>query len=487
MADRTLQQRDERNSASPDLTCPSISNTGPLIANSVFSIKMKEQKDVSPTLKGDSARGYSQNLLRGDVNPDSDAPFGILPNQDKIEYRPDRPDTRRQESSSCLRNDAEFHAEHLPVQPMVSFIIKDEVEPKYMEHGDYESKESINNPTGYSAVRKTVPRNSKQDETYLIAHLDLEKRENINTFASNQGRSRKKRGMDSLKPNTKTPAVMPLSGIASVNTPWSLDKRINSELQMWSEIHKGMEEEEKNTQCESGFRNQKSSKEVKADICNENESRVRNAKLLTCQQNTMLNWTLYKCSECDKSYVNNMDLVTHMRTHVGERLYHCSECNKSFCRRGTFLRHQITHTGEKPYQCTDCEKSFSQKGNLMLHHKTHTGEKPYQCNDCEKSFCQSGALHRHQRTHTGERPYHCGVCQKSFNQKGNLILHQRTHTGEKPYQCPECEKSFSQKGTLIQHMRKHTGERPFHCTECEKCFSQRADLIRHQRTHMGEL
>ncbi|CAL4151605.1 unnamed protein product, partial [Meganyctiphanes norvegica] len=39
-----------------------------------------------------------------------------------------------------------------------------------------------------------------------------------------------------------------------------------------------------------------------------------------------------------------------------------------------------TRTGKKIFQCTECDKTFSSNWNLIKHQHRHTGEKPYKCN-----------------------------------------------------------------------------------------------------------
>ncbi|XP_077107128.1 uncharacterized protein LOC143764910 [Ranitomeya variabilis] len=194
----------------------------------------------------------------------------------------------------------------------------------------------------------------------------------------------------------------------------------------------------------------------------------------------------YKCSDCQKCFSRNADLLKHQRAHTEEQPIICSDCGKTFAKNSMYIRHQRIHTGEKPFSCSECGKSFSVSAHLITHQRIHTGEKPFGCSDCGKSFSQKASLIKHRRTHTGEKPFVCADCGKCFTSSTNLTLHQRVHTGEKPYSCSVCGKCFRSSPNLISHQRIHTGEKPYSCLECGKFFTNSSVLVRHQRTHTGE-
>ncbi|KAM3913561.1 uncharacterized protein RB166_018825 isoform 3-T3 [Leptodactylus fuscus] len=194
----------------------------------------------------------------------------------------------------------------------------------------------------------------------------------------------------------------------------------------------------------------------------------------------------FSCSECEKSFRYEKQLVEHHQgTHIGVKPFSCAECGKSFNCKSAIMAHHITHTG-KTFSCPECEKSFTHKSYLVKHQRTHIGAKPYKCSECGKCYPRKEILVIHHRTHTGVKPFSCSECGKCFYQKSNLDRHVRIHTGEKPYSCPECGKSFTQKSDLNKHQRSHTGEKPFSCPECGRCFARQCLLAKHQRTHRRE-
>uniref|UniRef100_A0A7S2XHZ5 C2H2-type domain-containing protein n=1 Tax=Lotharella oceanica TaxID=641309 RepID=A0A7S2XHZ5_9EUKA len=50
---------------------------------------------------------------------------------------------------------------------------------------------------------------------------------------------------------------------------------------------------------------------------------------------------------------------------------------------------------KKKHVCPYCEREFLQNCNLVAHIRTHTGERPYACELCDKAFKQMSNLKRH--------------------------------------------------------------------------------------------
>lgn len=74
----------------------------------------------------------------------------------------------------------------------------------------------------------------------------------------------------------------------------------------------------------------------------------------------------YKCTECDKSFINKDTLSKHMSAHLEERNFKCGKCGKLFKRLSHVREHIKIHAGSRPFPCTVCEKSFKTSVGLPL-------------------------------------------------------------------------------------------------------------------------
>lgn len=107
----------------------------------------------------------------------------------------------------------------------------------------------------------------------------------------------------------------------------------------------------------------------------------------------------------------------------------CEVCGKQFV--GDKIRsHARTHNEQAyTYQCTDCDKKFRSNLQLVQHQHVHTGVKSFQCDHCERQFAKRSSLIAHERQcHTLETPYECAHCGVRFHTREKLNAHvKKTH------------------------------------------------------------
>lgn len=114
----------------------------------------------------------------------------------------------------------------------------------------------------------------------------------------------------------------------------------------------------------------------------------------------------YYCVKCKLKFKYKQNFLRHKKVH---NLSHkCDICNKTFKKICLRNKHKKLHkrsssdAKEKVIKCTQCDRVFVFQSSLVSHMKTHTGEKPYSCKYCGKQFPYVGSLTVHIRTHTGK-------------------------------------------------------------------------------------
>ncbi|XP_069062154.1 zinc finger protein 583-like isoform X8 [Pleurodeles waltl] len=326
-----------------------LSSLGPIIATSVFSLKVKDTEELCPAAPQDS------------------------------EGRPGDDHSRNQEL----------------VIPSASAPIKE-------EDADRES------PGPTTGMRPLVsPRG------FDVPNIDSEAGEEDAFEAGGESGTisgfgiRRMKAESSEKGPEKTESFIALPGDAPMHVLEPSEECVGSEIKMGPQSPQLLEEEAAshgNAFCSSLlFSLRQGAEELGRDLeIFGNQSALIGQEVFTCQQDTQPYWGQYGSHQHATNTIEKRTLSRSHRTRTSGRLHKCTECEKQFSQKADVLRHQRTHTGERPYQCTECEKSFSQKSNLSRHQLTHTGDRLYKCTLCEKSFSQKVNLIVHKRMHTND-------------------------------------------------------------------------------------
>ncbi|CAH1119814.1 unnamed protein product [Phaedon cochleariae] len=133
----------------------------------------------------------------------------------------------------------------------------------------------------------------------------------------------------------------------------------------------------------------------------------------------------FLCSSVTKRTLPNVE--KHVRLHEGTWGYLCKICGTTVKSLNLLKVHIKSH--QKTYNCTECEKKYLMEYNLVIHKAKHHASvksrgRPYKCKFCDKCFKQRVSKTSHERRlHSGDEPYKCGGCKECFSSKAEKDAH----------------------------------------------------------------
>lgn len=145
---------------------------------------------------------------------------------------------------------------------------------------------------------------------------------------------------------------------------------------------------------------------------------------------------LYKCEICQKTYTGKIKFKQHKRTHeASKKIYPCtvSGCTEVFQKWALRCAHLKTqHVND--YKCSDCDKVFLNKTHLKRHAKIHSDKRPViPCpfEKCYRFYFFKSNLTAHIKSYHLGKKFYCDICKIGLAVKQKLAYHiQRFHMSE---------------------------------------------------------
>ena len=160
----------------------------------------------------------------------------------------------------------------------------------------------------------------------------------------------------------------------------------------------------------------------------------------------------HKCNHCGKEYTSEYGLNYHIKTvHSKFETEVCHICAKEYRDMKAHLKY--AHQGgsqikEVPCEVPECDRMFRNKAEALQHLNAIHLNKREQCPECGISV-KNLSTHISQ-IHTNAKKYPCPQCGKAFGKKCDVRLHVERVHNQRRYVCPNCGKSVSK---IREHLR----------------------------------
>ncbi|XP_047461633.1 zinc finger protein 687b isoform X3 [Mugil cephalus] len=222
---------------------------------------------------------------------------------------------------------------------------------------------------------------------------------------------------------------------------------------------------------------------------------------LPCKKAEGLQYSNFKCPECQTQFSGKAELVTHFQQIRAASNSTCTQCSPPMMLPNSCAvsAHQRIHKHKAPHVCPECggiarQASFqTHLEEACLHFARRIG---YRCSSCQVVFGGLNSIKSHIQTAHCEVFHKCPSCPMAFKSSPSAQSHISTQhptlTGGQAkmiYKCVMCDTVFTQKPLLYMHFDTHLAKQKVHvfkCPDCTKLYAQKGSMMEHIKTaHRG--
>ncbi|CAL4095161.1 unnamed protein product, partial [Meganyctiphanes norvegica] len=211
----------------------------------------------------------------------------------------------------------------------------------------------------------------------------------------------------------------------------------------------------------------------------------------TLKRHMMTHKREHQCNYCGKNMSTKASLEVHINMiHTKEQSYLCPHCQREF-----FVKHLLqmhvkrVHSDRRDFQfkCNICNKSYLQEWELVLHNKTHTNERNFKCDVCGEAFYTISRMRYHRATHKTTRDSECPVCNQMFRRDVDTKNHlRRVHKVINPGHFIELCARFGKDKAQELHQMEVIGEQESGLIDKESRVIVEDVLVDKDSLEMGE-
>ena len=165
------------------------------------------------------------------------------------------------------------------------------------------------------------------------------------------------------------------------------------------------------------------------------EETFKEYSILKAHEDRRARTDIFRCSQCDKSFISEHYLKEHEKIHNGYKPFSCLTCHKNFKHANQLKEHEIAyHAGHLKLTSEEFLSYLGAKSILGAIKKPDISRNPslFSCSECNKQFVTKSDLQTHTRAVLF---YRCSTCLKKFTHSDELRIVDKLN---ELYNCTEC-------------------------------------------------